>query len=502
MPVMLDDTGCCNPLDVYETCLRERLPVGSWWPVANSFRNPLGAAGTGTLLMRRGDLTRLLKNNFVTLTTAPGSGSDSSPPAKTFTLRFIEHGRIVEIKNVTIVAAPSCVTPGAKDDANSIYQVSIADPRYQLNRRAAGVRYNMVKSSGVGYQSGTTNGSAAWKWTEVVNDLWQRAGGTPATVMTLATQPNGVPENLDFESEYALDAMNIVLDRMGYALKWIPWTDTYEVVQLGADLSPGVDLDITPQPKRWDEFPIEPSRPIIPEKVRVIFRVFPVTCDSAQTCAIEIKRPSPPAGEERETGTRVILFDDLIARATGDEGSGAGSGCSGLGSGNTTGCSAYSNQCDLDARALERANDFYRLLTKGADRFLRQYEGPHFVQNQSRYKEVAWEDRGPGVVTTVYRGPDLLPPYGLWNAWYKRQLLFGCGAAPLFPYGDNGSGFGGSGGGACGNGDGITAKLCDEYGNSQDVCIKLVNTGGDVVGNVFLAAFDADGNLVDGGPPE
>lgn len=446
MPVLLDQYPCVDPRLAYSECARLRIPFLDWWGKANSFRNVLGTGpGTGLVLLLREHLDKLLnkpRSTIINLTTAPGSGGYSAPlPPRKYDLKFSEYGVETKVRSVLIVDA-TCITPGAKDDRLSVYAVKLADTRHMMNRRPAGVRYNMVASSGTGYQSDSTySGSTPWTWAQVVASLWAKAAPAASALTFPIASPHGTPENLDFTDSYALDALGIVLDRLGLALRWDHDQDSYSIVEIGGTVSPGLDLERNRRPQRWDDYPVEPTRPMVPDKVRVVFRIAPSDCDLADRCAIEVCRPDPPVGEEREPGTVAILFDDLVGRRNAGSGSGSLGSGSGCGSANSSAgscpeqlarfgsCANLVNKCDLEARAIERARVYYRLLTKGTDRLCRVYEGAWpLIGPNERTKAVAIEDRGEGVVTTAYRGADVLPPFGLWDEWYRRQS-FACGGA-------------------------------------------------------------------------
>lgn len=427
-----------DPRRLYEQCRDQGIPTEPWWGKCNSFTNPLGEGpAKGMILLRRQDIDNLNVDTAHTLT------------MKT-------DGVTVELKNLTILSA-KCCTPGHPSEKDSIYYVEVADQRQHWARKLCGQRYNMVTADGEDYQDDTTNGDIAFTWAELITELWGLAIGDSSPVPTLDETPHGTPENFDFTEDYALRALCVVLDRLGYALRWTPWNTTaaYDIVRVGKDLTNAVDLDRTQGAWLWDDYPFSVTKARIPSKVNVLFRAYPQDCDEEKFCSVEVPRvqPIPAAADEtRDDGTTFIIHDDLIARRpSAGSGSGSetasGSYCSGSVSGSycpgMDGCCNYTNADEMQARACERARDFYRMLTKGADPFQRVYGGGLKILPQSRYKAINWQDLGDGLKTTVYRGLDLLAPFGLWELWYDLNEPYCSGG------GGASAGGGMMGGGVC-----------------------------------------------------
>lgn len=425
-----------DPHALYVQCRDQGIPYEQWWGKCNQFTNPLGEGpAKGMILLRKEDLDRISVDGTHVLTFK----TDDVP---------------VEFKNLTILSA-KCCTPGHPTEPNAIYYVEVADQRQEWARRLCGQRYNMVTADGEDYQDETVNGDIPWTWAELLAELWALAITDGSAVPTLEETPDGTPENFDFKENYALRALCVLLDRLGYALRWTPWSTTaaYDIVRIGKDLDASVDLDNTQDAWLWDDYPYSVTKARIPSQVNVLFRIYPQDCDMDRFCAVTVPRVQPVPGDEtRSDGSTFILHDDLIARrpetASGSGSTSAsGSYCSGSVSGSycpgMDGCCAYTNADEMQARACERARDYYRMLTKGADPLQRVYGGGLKILPQSRYKAINWQDLGDGLKTTVYRGLDLLSPFALWELWYELNEPYCSGA------GGTSAGGGMAGGGIC-----------------------------------------------------
>jgi hypothetical protein len=421
MAVKFGDAPCVDPIKLYDECLRSKTPIGDWWKQANHFKCPLGhLPGTGIILLRKGDIDRL--------------GIDDPHD-----LVFSEFGTEVRIRNVLITSA-KCVTPGARDDPNAVYQVQIADARHTLGEIILGQRYNMVQNDGDNYQEITVIndtdsdsdseavGYRAYTWQEMLDSIWSLAS-LNSTTPTLDPVPHGTPENFDFDTDSALYGLGVVLDRLGLALRWTPWAESeaFDIVTIGDELTDSEDLEVTPKARRFDSMSVWGNAASIPGSVRVVFAVCPPSCTYGPTCAVTVSRPNPPADEVRNEAAQKVIFDDLIGRystdGTSDSDSDSDSDCSG------SGCTGMTNSTALLNRACERARDYYRMLVDGGQRFLQVLDGAHQIRPNARYKVVSWEDRGQGVVTTVYGGPDVLRPLELWHQWHRKMAernLCGC----------------------------------------------------------------------------
>ena len=216
-------------------------------------------------------------------------------------------------------------------------------------------------------------------------------------------------------------------------------------MQIGAELAAADDLEsgANEQVFIWDDYPLKATKTSVPAKVAVLFRAFPQDCNEERFCIVEVPRqPGNYNNEQRETATTFITHDDLIARRFIGSGSnpfaGCGSGGSESGCSGITGCCNYINETALHERACERAEDYYRMLTRAGDPWQRVYSGAKKLRPQSRYKAVHWQEWGQGMKTTVYRGIDLLPPFAAWEAWYAT-LEFNCGSGGSGGFGSSGS---------------------------------------------------------------
>lgn len=408
-----------EPKTLYKQCLEQGVPTDNWLRKANGFENPLGRGpARGMVLMLRRDYDAIDHNQAQQLVWQTGNS-----PAITF-------------DGLNILRA-KCCDPGGQSDLTACYYVEVVDARHQWGRIVCGRRYNMVTSDGADYTDDSLHGDLPWTWEEILEELWNMSILDGSSVPTLEESPHGIPENFNFMESYALDALCVLLDRLGYALRWIPHADTnkYRIVRLGSDtLVENIDLNLEAPdqtiPWIWDDYPLRPTVTWVPSNVKVYFRITPNDCDEEQYCIVTVPRVKPVPGEleeVREDGTSFIIHDDLMARRPAASGSGStsvsGSFCSGSISGSycpgMDGCCAFTNADVLQARACERAKDFYRMITKSSTPFHRVYSEARRFVPQAKYKSTHLQEWGQGVKTTVYRGNDLLPPFGAFEEWYK-----------------------------------------------------------------------------------
>lgn len=403
-----------DPKLLYKQCVEQGIPTDSWFGKANQFENPLGKGpGRGMILMTLEDLQSVGAEETHDLIFATGTTTDT-------------------IKNLQILRH-KCCDPGGESDVAACYYVEVVDKRHQWSRLPCNRRFNMVTADGQDYQDSSINGDMPYSWAEMLDILWGLAIQDGSPTPALDETPHGTPENFDFQENYALDALCVVLDRLGYALRWTPWatSSAYDIVRLGKDLETNVSLETRRENDGviWDDYAVRPTVTHIPAKVTVLFRAYPSSCDEARFCAVTVPRVQPiPTDEVREDDTTIIIHDDLVARRP-DTGAGSGSFsatpgsfCSGSISGSycpgMDGCCAFTNADDLQARACERARDYYRMMTKSSTPFQRVYSGAKHYLPQTRYKSVHWQEWGRGMKTTVYRGNDVLPVFGAFEEWY------------------------------------------------------------------------------------
>lgn len=385
MSVIFAGKACYDPSDLLRECQQRGWPV-DWYGRANVYRCPLGREpGRGGLLMRRGDLDLIDFGADHTLEIGDNQGGASK----------------VSLKKLTILKT-TCLTPGAVDSKNATYLVDVVDRRYHLARVPCDVAYNLRAADGASYRTATLNAGIAWTWTQLVTDLWSTCGGL-GTFPGMPFTPAGTPGGFDFFGGFAWDALCRVLDRLACAPDYDPVADAFTVVRLGsADTTAtagiaSMDAMLTAE---WDTYPMISLRAERPEKVRVLYRRYPVpTGGETPWYSVDV---TLAAATGVVAGSYVQVVDDEIA----------------LGATGTP-----SNSAALGTRASERAADWLRKYQGYDRRYVRVYGGisPDAATKVlgSTMAAVNWEDRGQGARTELVSGPD-----GKLEKWAAPRVSF------------------------------------------------------------------------------
>lgn len=368
-----------DPEHEREECERLSYPVTPWYGTANNFRCPVGQqAGAGILLLARGSLNALNKENLHSLT-------------------FEANSDRVTLKSLLLVRAFQ-TTPGARDDPSAGYWCEIVDKRHLARATGIDKSYNIRSSPGGSFFSASRNGGSDWTWVTMTTDVWN-AVGKLGTFPGLPFTPNGTPEGFSFFGTYAYDALGIVLDRIGCALKLDPTTDTFSIVRLSVeDLLSDQDLAREDAVLIWETGPVEPNRGRVPQKVRILFPRQRVAPDTTGGSPWEVRDVSDAATGGAlpgvESNTFAILYDDLPAIF--DSGG------------------SLTNGTDLTNRAAERAADYFRKAR--LSRINRGFTGALSGRGQlpgARIKVIEWTEHGggqglfQGVKTEIARFPGL-----------------------------------------------------------------------------------------------
>lgn len=390
--------SCLDPRSVGESCLRLGLPTGWLSYRANSYTNPLGCRhGTGWLLLTRGTLDDLDQTAGHDLTFS--LSKKESNLGESFSVTH---------KNLHIVGA-TCLTPGLRGDRNAAYLVEIADRRRRANmvpkatRSTGETAYNVRINyptiwymGGADYYSDTLNVVTPWTWTEMVENLWNSHGSTVARLGDypgLPFTPHGTPENFYFDGWLFMDALAAVLERLGCALKLDTLTDTYSIVRLCAsDTQHDAALVARDRLRVWDDDPVLPVYVRHPQYLRVYFA-------RRRGGGYDYMDATDPSGQATgvEADTYAVAYDDLTA-LTNEAGA--------IGSSD--------NFATLQARADERATDFFRRLRAG--RLRRVYAAPLSdagLMPGSMVTSVRWADTGNGMTTEVVRRLGPVPDGGV-----------------------------------------------------------------------------------------
>lgn len=139
----------------------------------------------------------------------------------------------IVLPNLSIVQA-RCVTRGVASDPNAIYLIQLTNnegilynPWFQF---PVNVQYNVVAPAypgntatptGPTYISGSltgANGTDAWTWNGMVQDLWNKASALLGPYPGLPIVPNGAPEGFSFVGVPHWEALSRVMDYLGLAI--------------------------------------------------------------------------------------------------------------------------------------------------------------------------------------------------------------------------------------------------------------------------------------------
>lgn len=359
------NTPCVDPSLLYRDCRDRGLPV-DWLGKANVFRVPAGRGpGTGGILLTREQL-------------------DSIDSGSSHQLKFEgETGDTVILRDITLTGS-TCIWPSSESTLSAVYLCTLADRRHFLARSGAvGKAYNLRDRRGE-YLTATTNGGTPWTWSGLWGQLWLPSEGTAPT---LPFTPNGTPENFVYYDVGRWEAVNDFMDRLACQLVFDPRSGSFSVVRLGsADPAADASLKAIHGVRTWDTYPSEPTRAWCPETIQVLFKRLPEPTDGSNPFyAVDIGL-SGVSGTE--SGTVVLLHDDLTAR--GESGT-------------------PSNAGDLTSRANERATDWHRRRRPDRSRLLQVYHDGRmdgFEALHSVATEVAIGERGAGVSTEAKASPD------------------------------------------------------------------------------------------------
>jgi len=129
---------------------------------------------------------------------------------------------------------------GVANDANAIYLVELTDARglysNQWFKYPTNSYYNMpaVAYPNGTFYTGSRNGGSDWTWSTLIGNLWGQMTKL-GTYPGLPSTPTGTPENFILPGVSAWDALNDILDLLGFAIAVNPVSATpYTIVSLGA----------------------------------------------------------------------------------------------------------------------------------------------------------------------------------------------------------------------------------------------------------------------------
>lgn len=307
---------------------------------ANSYTCPVGRGpGVAVLLLRKKELDALDKSALLKLTIQGGTG-----PA-------------LEIRHLTFRGA-TCILPGDRTDEQLLYRAEFADRRYRLQLRqqslfSANLRDSEIPSN---YFYSSMDSGSPWTWNSLCEYLWEQNSemgdwlGFPPGY----TAPANNPENLQWVGVSYFEMLCDVLERLRlillydptrpgqlvapYAFQVVIWGGSSvsfdEAIQAATPIDDaynmagyvGVPYRVTVQFPRQDEG--------FGRETRAVNPWYAVEAGSDVMLAAAGFNPA-----KLDQATRIVLQDDMTARF-----SSAG---------------AVQNLSTLQARATERATDFY-----------------------------------------------------------------------------------------------------------------------------------------------
>lgn len=358
-----------DPLMAAEHARLFRMRRMEWWEKANGYTCPVGVkSGHGHLLMCGRDLSYLDKN-------------------ARHSLRFFDTrtGTDVTFKNITITSIDA-ITAGNRGDLNTLYHVQIADRRHLWKMYLLDAAFNMRVTPTGNFRDVDLTGGVAMSWQALVDAIWEfLPEASEFDSPTLPFSPDGKPEGFDFYGKTAGDALGIVLDRLGCTLVLDPIADTFRIARIG-DAAAKLVLDgVLAQVMNVrldDNGDLFTNLGRVPRSVTVLFpkEIEPAYGDTPHK-SVEINDPGTLV-DGQESGTTVILHDDLVARYQGG---------------------SLMNSAALTSRATERATDYFRILRKSGPVESRNlYSGARSEFTMGEWiDQIAWMDIGDGLMTEI-----------------------------------------------------------------------------------------------------
>lgn len=410
--------------------LKKPIPPEFW--KANSIHLPLGReSGRGWLLMRRGDLDEIVLNELHTLVFEDVEENGLRPQSRLY------------VDSLVIAREPLCLTPShIAGDPEAIYLVEVADSRHLARMVTLRAYYNLrarpYTTGADKYQLESLNPDTndAWTWDEMVGDIWDTMSDKLGEYEGLPFEPDGTPENWNFTGLSAWDALCDVLDRLGCAVAPVLALNEstgigYSIVQVGAPnlvIEEVLDQADAKNRKIHDGEYLPVVRGKIPFGCRVFFNRMEKHRGMERTStndefnwltdsiiSIFVDGPDDVTAAA-QPGTYTPIWDDLPAIIHNG---------------------TLENQSDLQTRAQERTDDFFRMIQDGGSRFHRIYTGLVDVAPCSILKAVSFRqdfihDPEGALVTEVVRHPFLSLRMGDDGKWGEVPMRSAPNQAPMY----------------------------------------------------------------------
>lgn len=417
MPITFAGFPVFCPEQARKTCVKNRLPVGSWYAQANQYTLGLGATpAKGCILMLRRDLDIIDTDGFHRLT-------------------FDDNIRRFNANRVYITST-QCITPGAENDPDSLHVVHLTDIRGVLKNKAL-QRFNLPLAPGsVSYNSETLNGGGQYTVWNMVKRLVQVLRGSSGAENLFQTQPDAQGDDYAGPWDFSDARLTLweALEQIGNAKGWVYSVDP--------------DTSVIRFRKRWSQPGYESARTA--HQPRKIWASETITREAARTTTVTVGfrfYPQVKAGDSEyyyltrtraqagattpsvSGGNIVTIFDDLPAFREST---------SGLNSAVTP-----SNSAALTTRANARALDWF----DNVDRFREEFDEIYSGVLEDRdflpgglVASICWRDLGKGIVTEVCRLREHPCPMQAYRphhiAFFETELVRRTGASTTDAQGD------------------------------------------------------------------
>ncbi|WP_157369861.1 hypothetical protein [Zavarzinella formosa] len=395
------DQPLVDPKTLYDQCRMLGLRQ-DWVGLANGLCNPAGVrSGIGHLLMTRASLDLIDFNT-------PQSLSIFHEPTSTQ----------IDFESLVITECEA-ITPSFPGDPDAVFHVRVADIRHLWRFAVIDAGFNLRETPTGNYRKETTfeESGTPHTWQQMFDAVWETLpadyrGDTP----TLPEVTEGTPEAFDFYATYTIDAIEMILARLGCALTFNPTADPedaiYSVVPLGdpdAYETFTASVDDLARLRLDDNEGLEGNLGRVPAQVNVLFRKqMPVANGENPWHTITVADPNDPVPGQLED-TTVWLIDDLTADYQGD---------------------TLTNVTGLTSRADSRAAEYFRSVRRDGHSLRRLvYSGAQISILPGEWvSEVSWFDRGGGVMTEVKLIPDNGQPTAEWpgnkpQAWRETEIV-------------------------------------------------------------------------------
>lgn len=354
---------------------------------ANGYKCPIGPdPGIGYVLIKRSEWDKI-----------------SAQRHTSFALSFRCVPRVVTLPGMRIVSAIN-VTAGDKDSPDAVYMLKLTDKRWHARMSDIAQQFNMrcpappATSGDDLYYEDSLNSGVAYTWAEVCSTIWALIPGF-GSFPGLPVTPDGTPEDFSFVGVSAIDALMVVLKKIGCTIAYNPITDGVSIIECGITQA-GLSAALATQGSHLiDMNPFNVPTTLVPHTIRVYFhrldeqygcqKVTQRTTGAWATSAwhsIDVASGMANA----VAGSVVALWDDLPALY--DPGD------------------SLTNGSALSARATARATDWINDATTGAARRRTMYQGPVEILPGSQISTVYWRaldgsPDGDGLITEVMNGP-------------------------------------------------------------------------------------------------